>query len=141
MAAARGSAPRPAFPRRRAHLTIVPAAEVAAAAVARTPARWHWDEKKEGSAAGSRECRARRELQPGGRAAGWRAAGRAGRGGHVVRPRPRRCPPPDPGAPEPLAEPRAAAAGAPMLTGMVVATNPGSTLERFAGSWRCSGGL
>lgn len=50
---------------------IVPAAEVAAAAVARTPARWHWDEKKEGSAAGSRECRARRELQPGGRAAGW----------------------------------------------------------------------
>lgn len=30
---------------------IVPAAEVAAAAVARTPARWHWDEKKEGSAA------------------------------------------------------------------------------------------
>lgn len=49
---------------------IVPAAEVAAAAVARTPARWHWDEKKEGSAAGSRECRARRELQPGGRAAG-----------------------------------------------------------------------
>lgn len=44
---------------------IVPAAEVAAAAVARTPARWHWDEKKEGSAAGSRECRARRELQPG----------------------------------------------------------------------------
>lgn len=33
---------------------IVPAAEAAAAAAARAPARWHWDEKKEGRAAGGR---------------------------------------------------------------------------------------
>lgn len=67
---------------------IVPAAEVAAAAAARAPARWHWNEKKEGPAAGSRECRGRRELQPGGRRAG---GPQGGRGSHVVRPRP---PPP-----------------------------------------------
>lgn len=154
MAAARGSAPRPACPAGAPHLTIVPAAEAAAAAAARAPARWHWDEKKEGRAAGGRAAESAGHAGSYSRAGGGLGGRRAGAAVTCSGPAPAcpppagPCPPPDPGAPGPLAEKRSGG-GAPGAGGNGSRDQPGpsrgasprppSPHERFAASGRRSG--
>lgn len=63
---------------------IVPAAEAAAAAAARAPARWHWDEKKEGRAAGGRAAESAGHAGSYSRAGGGLGGRRAGAAAETV---------------------------------------------------------